>query len=48
MEELLYYVIDDNNNVIYSGDYQDCKETVLEADYPLYLISELEFNNLNK
>lgn len=45
MEELLYYVIDSNNNVIYSGDYEDCKLTVLEADYPLYIVSELMFNN---
>lgn len=45
MEEVKYYVLDEHDNVIYSGDYQDCKETVLEADYPLYILSELVFNN---
>lgn len=43
MEEVIYYVIDNNNNIVYSGNYDSCKEYILEANYPLILISEIEY-----
>lgn len=48
MEEVKYYVLDEHNNVVYVGSYQDCKDVVLDTDYPVYMLSEIEYNNLNK